>query len=577
MSDIFKQQHPARTVAAIVCMLLFVACLGLFAWASNLGAAVTGPVHITANATRILVTLNGELLVLDSSGALQERRSLEALGIDPYPIDLRWQDDSTLLVATQRPAGLHSCNYPAWQCRAIENPLFENLYRQIKVLPDPSDEGFFISDTAGGRLYWLSTDGRNSRELPAAKGFNTVNDIALDDEQRLWVADSGNRRIVMLQADANGEWGITGELSAKSAPARPDVDWPMMIALSADGNAWVVQPDATGHRADLLLYDAQLGVKARIDLPDDADPTDVVRSGQSMLITDRDNYRLMSVDIHSHAVSDFGGHRLQAILDAAARERADADSTTDLALAGMVVFGVLMVALAVWATPKGQRFTQGPKVPTLEARAGVEPHSSSLHWLVRDPKTGTFLRSLGRMLLVTTAAMLCLLVYTGYFINGLLDGETARQAVSCVAGITEMLVILGILVLGAPMLGYLGLRQMRNRLGSDGHNLHVQLYDGQRLVLDPARLVYTKRILAYGKHLFPIQTGNRKPLYAEGELETHILPLLSRATRLGPFAMMRYLFRHQEPMTMASITYVIVAVATLWYTGMWRLILSGNG
>ncbi|MDH3889044.1 MAG: hypothetical protein OEU78_11215, partial [Gammaproteobacteria bacterium] len=417
MSDLFKQQHPARTMAAIVCMLLFLACLGLFAWASNLGATVTGPVHITANAARILVTLNGELLVLDSSGALQERRSLEVLGIDPYPIDLRWQDDSTLLVATQRPAGLHVCNYPTWQCRAIENPLFEHLNRQIKVLPDPSGEGFFISDTGGGRLYWLSTDGRNSHELSAARGFNTVNDIALDDKQRLWAADSGNRRIVILQADANGEWGITGELSAKSAPARPDADWPMMIALSADGNAWVVQPDATGHRADLLLYDAQLGVQALIDLPDDADPTDVVRSGKSMLVTDRDNFRIMRVDIQSHAVSDFGSHRLRAILDAAARERADADSMTDLALAGMVVFGVLMVALAFWATPKGQRFTQGPKVPTLEATAGVKPPSSSLHWLVRDPKTGKFLRSLGRMLLVTTAAMLCLMVYTGYFIN----------------------------------------------------------------------------------------------------------------------------------------------------------------
>ena len=577
MSDIFKQQHPARTMAAIVCMLLFLACLGLFAWVSNLGAAVTGPVHITANATRILVTHNEQLQVIESDGSLQEVLTQESLGIDPYPIDLRWQDDSTLLVATQRPAGLHSCNYPAWHCRAIENPLFENLNRQIKVLPDPSDKGFFISDTAGGRLYWLSADGRSSHELSADKGFNMVNDIALDDEQRLWVADSGNRRIVILQADANGEWGITGEVSAKSAPARPDVDWPIMIALSPDGNAWVVQPDATGHRADLLLYDAQLGVKARIDLPDDADPTDVVRSGKSMLVTDRDNFRIMSVDIRSRAVSDFGSLRLQAILDAAARERADADSTTDLALAGMVVFGVLMVALAFWATPKGQRFTQGTKVPTLEARAGVKPRSSSLHWLVRDPKTGKFLRSLGRMLLVTTAAMLCLLVYTGYFVNGLLDGETARQAVSCVAGVTEMLVILGILILGAPMLGYLGLRQMRNRLGSDGHNLHVQLYDGQRLVLDPARLVYTKRILAYGKHLFPIQTGNRKPLYAEGELETHILPLLSRATRLGPFAMMRYLFHHQEAMRMASITYVIAAVATLWYTGMWRLILSANG
>ena len=564
-------------MAAIVCMLLFLACLGLFAWVSNLGATVTGPVHITANAARLLVTLNGELLVLDSSGALQERRSLEALGIDPYPIDLRWQDDSTLLVATQRPAGLHVCNYPAWQCRAIENPLFEHLNRQIKVLPDPSGEGFFISDTGGGGLYWMSKDGRNSHELPAAKGFNTVNDIALDDKRRLWVADSGNRRIVILQADVNGEWDITGELSAKSAPARPDVDWPMMIALLPDGNAWVVQPDATGHRADLLLYDAQLGVKARIDLPENAYPTDVCWSGKSMLVTDMDNFRILGVDIDSLAVSEFGDNSLQAILDTAASEKADADSLMDLALAGMALFGVLMIALAFWATPKGQRFTPAPKVPTLEARAGLEPRSGSLHWLVRDAKTGKFLRSLRRMLLVATAAMLGLTVYTWYFINGLLDETSARQAATCAAGASEMLVVLGILVLGAPVLGYLGLRQMRNRLGSDGHKLHVQLYDGQRLALDPARLVYTNRILAYGKHLFPIQTGNRKPLYAEGELETHILPLLSRATRLGPFAMMRYLYRHQEPMTMASITYVIVVVATLWYTGMWRLILQGNG
>jgi hypothetical protein len=40
--------------------------------------------------------------------------------------------------------------------------------------------------------------------------------------------------------------------------------------------------------------------------------------------------------------------------------------------------------------------------------------------------------------------------------------------------------------------------------------------------------------------------------------------------------MMRYLIRHQEPMTMASIGYIVVAIATLWYTGTWRLMLAGN-
>jgi sugar lactone lactonase YvrE len=576
MSDTFKQYHPAKAMVAILCMLLFLACLALFAWASNKGATVIGSAHITANTAHVLVTLNDEILVLDTNGALQERYSLEALGIGSYPIDLRLQDDSTLLVATQKTAGLYVCDYPGWQCRVVESPLFEQLRSQIKVLPDPAGEGLFVSDTAGGHLHWLSADGQNTRVLTTAKWFKQVNDIALDDKRRLWVADSGNRRIVILQADANGDWSIIGELSAKSGQARPGLDWPMMIALSPDENAWVVQPDATGTRADLLLYDAQLGVKARIDLPEDAYPTDVVRSGKGMLVTDMDDFQIMRVDIDSHSMAPFGDHQVQEILDAAARERADADRMMDIALVGMVLFGLLMIAMAFWATPKGQRFTQHPKGPTLEAREGMDSRSGSLHWLVRDVKTEKFVRIVQRMLLLTTAGMLGLLVYTWYLLNSFLGEEAAQQAATCVTGISEMLAVLGVLALGAPVLGYLGLRHLRNRLGSDGHYLHIRLHDGRHLTLDPARLVYTGRILAYENHLFPIQTGNRKPLYVEGEIETHIAPLLSRATRLGTFAMMRYQFRHQEPATMAAVSYIVVVTAVLWYTGIWRLLLPGN-
>jgi len=576
MSDIFKQYHPAKAIVAILCMLMFVACLALFAWASNKGANVNGPVHITANTTHVLVTLNDEILVLDTNGALQERHSLEALGIGSYPIDLRLQDDSTLLVATQRPAGLYVCDYPGWQCRDVESPLFEQLRSQIKVLPDPAGEGLFVSDTAGGRPHWLSSDGQNTRVLTSGKWFNQANDIALDDKRRLWVADSGNRRLVILQADADGDWSITDELSAKSGQARPGLDWPMMIALSPDGNAWVVQSDATGTIADLLIYDAQLGAKARIDLTEDVYPTDVVRSGKGILVTDMDDFQILRVDIDSHSMSPFGDHQVQEILDAAARERADTDRMMDIALVGMVLFGLLMIAMAFWATPKGQRFTQHPKVPTLEAREGIKSSSGSLHWLARDLKTEKFVRVAQRMLLLVTAGMLGLLVYTWYLLNSFLDEKAAQQAATCVTGINEMLIVLGVLALGAPVLGYLGLRQLCNRLGSDGHYLHIRLHDGRHLALDPARLVYTGRILAYENHLFPIQTGNRKPLYVDGEIETHIAPLLSRATRLGMFAMMRYQIRHQEPATMAAVSYLVMSIAVFWYTGVWRFMLPGN-
>lgn len=576
MSKLFKQYHPIKTVLAILCMLLFLACLALFAWASNKGATISGPIHIAANAARVGVTLNDNILVLDNNGVLQERHTLESLGIGGQPIDLRLQDDGTLLVATRRPAGLYVCATPGRQCRAIESRIVEQLRGQIKVLPDPDSDGLFVSDTAGARLHWLSADGRTTRALTAAKQFDQVNDIALDDQGRLWVADSGNRRIVILQADAKGDWAISGELSASTDLARPGLDWPMMIAFSASGDAWVAQPDALGKRADLLIYDAQLGAKTRIDLPEDAYPTDVVRSGNGMLITDMDAFRIDRIDIDTHAVTPFGDHRVQAILSAAAGEKRSADRMMKRAIAGMAVFGVLMIAMAFWATPKGRRFTPRPRVPTLEPQPWVESRSTELHWLVRNEKTERFLRVAQLLLLFTTAGMAGILLYSWFFLNSLLDEKAVQQAAACVPGFGEMLAVLGVLGLSGPVLGYLGLRHLRNRLGSDGQYLHVQLHHGQRLVLDPARLVYTARVLAYENHLFPIQTGNRKSLYAEGEIETHIAPLLSRATRLGVFAMLRYQFQHREPTTMASVYSFAVVAAMLWYTGIWRFILSGD-
>ena len=505
--------------------------------------------------------------MLDTNGALQQRQSLEALGIASHPTDLRLGDNATLLVATQRPASVYACEYPGWHCRVIENRLFQQLRGRIKVLPDPARGGLFVSDTATGQLHWLSADGHNAGALTTANRFHRVNDIALDDERRLWVADSGNGRIVILQADVNGDWVVTGELSASSGLSRAGLDWPTMIAVSTDGKAWVVQPDGTGERADLLVYDAQFGVVTRIDLPEAVHPTDVVRSGQNMLVTDMDNFQILRVDAASHSMTPFGDQRVQAILDAADTQRADAETMAALALVGMAAFGLFMIAMAVWATPRGQRFSPRPKAPTLEPTAAVEPRSARLHWLVRDAKTAKFVGIAQRMLLVVTAAMVGLLGYLWYLLNSLLDDRAAQQAATCVTGISEMLALLGVLALAAPVLGYLGLRHLRNRLGSDGRYLHVQLHDGRHLMLDPAKLVYTRRILAYGNHLFPIQTGNRKPLYAEGEIETHILPLLARASRLGTFAMLRYQFRHQEPATMAALAYIVVTAAMLWYTG----------
>ena len=328
------------------------------------------------------------------------------------------------------------------------------------------------------------------------------------------------------------------------------------------------------HDADLLIYDPQIGAKARINLPEDMRPIDVARSGNGMLVTDRDAFRIMRVDISTHTLTPFGDHRVQAILGAASREKANAERMRKLAIVGTVLVGALMIAMAFWASPKGHRFTPRPKLPILEPRPWPESRRGGLHWLVRDAKTEKFLRMAQRALLVATVGMLGALACGWYLLNRLLDDEAVQQAAACVTGIREMFVVLGLFVLGASALGYVGFRHMRNRLGSDGHYLHVQLYNGQHLTLNPARLVYTDRMLAYEKHLFPIQTGNRKPLYAKGEVETHIAPLLSSATKLGMFAMLRYQFRHGEPTTIASLLYIATIAAVFWSMGLWRFMFT---
>jgi hypothetical protein len=331
----------------------------------------------------------------------------------------------------------------------------------------------------------------------------------------------------------------------------------------------VVQSDAAGSRADLLVYDARLGARARVELGANAYPTDVVGLADSMLVTDMDGFGIERIDIESHAVMQFGHQRLQALLLAAAAERARVDAAMELALAGMLLFGVSMIAMAIWATSKGRRLTAGRQLPRLQARPESELRRGPLHWLVRDVRTAKWLRLAQQALWLTTLAMAGAPVLAWYALHKLLDDEAIQQAPACVAGIGELLVVFGVLALGGPVLAYFGFRSLRNSLGSDGHYLHVRLHQRQHLTLDPARLVYTDRYLAYERHLFPVLTGNSKGLYVEGEVETHIAPLLTRASRLGALAMMRYQFRHREPTMIASVFYITLVALSLCYLAVW--------
>jgi hypothetical protein len=75
-------------------------------------------------------------------------------------------------------------------------------------------------------------------------------------------------------------------------------------------------------------------------------------------------------------------------------------------------------------------------------------------------------------------------------------------------------------------------RSMKRKLGTDGKRLYIRLTDGRELSADPSQLAYTNRLILYRQYTLPLQGGKQQALYAPGEVETWIAPLLRQSRKL---------------------------------------------
>ena len=192
------------TMLALVCMLLFLAALGLRLWASTRATQLTGPDHIAAGADRVYVHAQGELLVLSDAGALLARTATAALGLNETPIDLRVRQDGRVLIALQRPARLLQCEPRHWQCQPLGQGVMSRLHTQYKVTVDEANGRLFLTDFDADALWMQPLAGGEPTLLIGAQVLQGPNDIALDAPGRLRVADSGHHRLVDIQQDTDG-------------------------------------------------------------------------------------------------------------------------------------------------------------------------------------------------------------------------------------------------------------------------------------------------------------------------------------------------------------------------------------
>lgn len=542
------KQKPKPLATGLAFLFLALLLAGLFAryWASEKAYDLTGPIHIAAGGEQIYLFAAGDMYRLDPSGKLLDVLGPEITGLDDDPIDLRVLANGQLLIAEQGPALIRLCDVETWSCRPVGTAAQSVVERQFKVVTGVAPDELLLTDARGDTLWGMQEVGGEPRKLVEGRTLAGPNGLAYSDGGKLWVADTDHRRILELIPSNDGHFQAGREHSAMNRLTVGERFFPIMLERTVDGRLWVTQAaEYSEPHSDLLVYDPEDGVEALVSLPRGAYATDIVISGDLVLVTDLEQYTVYRVDSKTLAVGEFGDTQFRQRMEQVRQQRGNYDRLGYVALAAVILFAILMILAAVMATPKEKRWTRPPEMVDLSAAASEVPRISGIHWLERDPKVDRSLKWLGVLGYLLPIALVSgsLVLYAWVRVQA---GEMPAEAVE--SKLDELLMILllsGVLLaLVVPLIRF-STQAMKHRLGTDGKRLYIRLAEGRELTVEPSQLAFTGKMILYKKYTFPLQGGKQQAIYLPGEVQTWLAPLLLKARKLTEKQAMRHMLKNQ--------------------------------
>jgi hypothetical protein len=158
--------------------------------------------------------------------------------------------------------------------------------------------------------------------------------------------------------------------------------------------------------------------------------------------------------------------------------------------------------------------------------------------------------------------LLCLVSFLLYSWScGRVSGSSEGVSEADQLGLLLLLVCLATATF-IPMIHFAG-GALRRRLGADGERIHLEFENGRRVAVAPERLAWNDRAIFYGPHTFPMQTGRKNRLYAEGEVQTWLAPMLGPAQKLSEWQAMRHQWRHRDRVLFATLGAVLCLLLIL--------------
>lgn len=433
--------------------------------------------------------------------------------------------------------GLYRCNLVTYQCQPFSKPAL-NLNDAFSLTIDWKTDRVFIADTSRSTLRLYSGSGE---ELDAKADFYFPNQIQFQDN-KLYVADTNNHRLVTVDVDGKRFGDIQDALNTQDHPYRREGDvWPSAFLLT-ENQRWVRNANDNMEYGGIYLFETNGQFLKRLNLPKGADLFALLQLGNTVLVNDFDLGKIYQFTLDGEALPDFSTDVFQPLLDELQAKKQfyrnlDLGFTLAFALCLLLGFGL---ALFQQRAEKHQTL-----IPEMMAVVPDDLAGQQIYWLK--------LRFRFKAYLIVFSLSLIVLVAVALFVGHL----EKSSLLDCVVKNYDLFLVAIFSIIFSTL-------QFKRKIGiSDKYFIIVPAL-GKAVVCPKAQILYSDLVVMVGKTALNL---NQLPkMFSEAAIEEWVYPAIRQGRHIDHTDMQGLVLRKKSTQAVVIVS-VILLIALFIYLG----------
>jgi hypothetical protein len=531
---------PKQTIIALLFIVLILATLGLRLSFSNKATQLAGPNFIVATDEMAVMVYNTDLYRLDSKGNILQKVSFEQLGMGNKAADIQLLDKHRFIIGDWENERILSCDFRTVDCISLTRGLGKQLGNFFKFHYNQAQHEIFIADTDRHRILHYDTGSHQVNVISDRKQFIYPNHLQIEKDGYLYITDTNHHRIARFDIDSDSlkqvgdDIRISQDITSKKWPIHYYLDNDEMHVLM--GNDFLLYAD--------LVYIPDNGNAVHIPLKKNADVTTISQMGNSLLLSDRENFKLYRLDLSSHAIHDFGSHELQQVFQQDKKTTTTWELLSSLMLYLMILLIICMIGFIVYLSiknkPQQQETDNSSQEHSADPGYDLPPITpGKLVWLEPNP--------LMRRVLLALFVLLTMMAGLVYVMIDMLNIDLSNPDNS---GHEQE--FLDILLLMAAVFFIAIVNALHNiyyAIGTDGIYIYIKTIFTRKKIR-PRETLYNKQLLIKDNLLVPYRNNMQQYFHNKAQFETYIMPLLNAfSTRIGPVDLIKHMVTHPNILT----------------------------